>query len=328
MRPCTRRRALTLAGLGSLSLATGCEWFRNSLQNESAPTGGVFTPHTAPQLVGYLNDQAERISNVQYKSLSVNAQLGGDRQSFNTCSMVCEKPRNFSLSVGIMIRPNAGEVGSNDSEMWLYQSLPQENFYYCSHADLEQGKVSLPFPFDPDWVMQALGMARYDPALAYTVEADRAKGVETLSWATTAAQGQPVRRKVVFSGYPARGDKPQVTAHTISDASDKLIATASIKSVHRHPTPEPGAGADKQSVAVPTHVVLDWPSQKMRLELRMSETVVNQPIDENRRRLLFNKPRKTIEPVNLATVRGYGVARGAAPDDGGMLPPRRAGRRK
>src|SRR5205823_12645144 len=104
-------------------------------------------------------------------------------------------------------------------------------------------RIELPFPFQPEWVMEALGMAEYDPAGEYTL--DTKGSTYQLVQKSVSAQGLPVRKVTVFDGR--KGARVRVRAHLLQDETGKEICSAYIN--------------DAQVIGgatVPTRVVLNW----------------------------------------------------------------------
>ena len=55
-------------------------------------------------------------------------------------------------------RKPVADFGSNENEFWYW--ISQDNppyLYHCNYSDLSQGNVKLPFPFQPDWVLEVVG---------------------------------------------------------------------------------------------------------------------------------------------------------------------------
>ena len=104
--------------------------------------------------------------------------------------MICQKPRNFRLSAKALGN-TAADLGSNDREFWFWISKNEPPYlYHCSYEDYARG-VRMPLPFQPDWIVEALGVGEYDPAKNYRVVPSGA-GVDLVE--ETTSQGQPVRK--------------------------------------------------------------------------------------------------------------------------------------
>ena len=75
---------------------------------------------------------------------------------------------------------------------------------------LEEGRVKqMPFPFQPDWVLEAMGMGKYGPADKYEMvsEPGRFKLIER----TKSPQGVPVKKIIVFNALN-RQTQPETAA--------------------------------------------------------------------------------------------------------------------
>ena len=69
------------------------------------------------------------------------------------------------------------DIGSNNEEFWFWISQAKDDdgvarVHYCSYADMAAGKARMPFPFQPDMIVAALGMGEYDPQKEYTLRED------------------------------------------------------------------------------------------------------------------------------------------------------------
>ena len=133
------------------------------------------TPTTA-DLVAYLNKNASLVQSV--KSTKVEMDAKQDGQSIGLEGMLfCQKPRDFRLRANDPIGKPAVDIGSNDNEFWFWISAAKDEdgvarVHYCSYPDMAAGKARMPFPFQPDMIVSALGLGEYDPAKEYTLKED------------------------------------------------------------------------------------------------------------------------------------------------------------
>src|SRR5262245_27755382 len=150
------RRQFVIAGLG-LAVA-GCA----GLTGSKEPRGTIGpvpsqTP-TSMQLVSYINNNASRASAIESSDLALEVKSGSQGGGLGG-TLYCEKPKNFRLRAKAVGKPMA-DFGSNDQEFWYW--ISQDNppyLYHCTYADLSRGNVAMPFPFQPDWVLETLGLA-------------------------------------------------------------------------------------------------------------------------------------------------------------------------
>jgi hypothetical protein len=303
--------------LALVPVAAGCAWLerlKGDRPDTAATQTGEIKSTTAPELVGYLNRQAEHLKTVRYTDVSIDAHVSGKNYTLGNSFLVCAKPRNLLLSGGKIVMDDIVNLGSNDREFWMYSRFPEPTYVYCSHNDFQQGRGQLQFPFDPDWALQALGMAAYDPNAPYKVETDYKNAEHLLTLDTTTPQGVQVRKVTVFSAFEATGARPQVKRHLIQDASGKLIATAEVKEVATVVAGLDPQTREKVYANVPTRVALSWPQQQFRMEMKMRTPKVNERLTDAEMNKLFTKPRMgDVEPINLAEARNLPSARGATP---------------
>jgi hypothetical protein len=274
---------LTALALG-LSFSTGCLPFKfnkdgnnGDLIRPPAPfTAGKATPET---LVSYLNENARNVNSIRAK---LDMDITQDGKSVGpTGALVCEKPRNFRMRASVLGSQQI-DIGSNNDELWFWikQANPPHQ-YICSHADLANGKASLPFPFDPSMVLSALGMAEYDTAVKYDLKTY--ENSHELSWDTISADGRPVRRTVAFHRKPlaANSDKAQVFGHVVKDLkTDKVICQARVEKVYR----------DRKGAVVPSVVIISYPAEKAVVRLMLSGIEVNTVTPEDSKLSFTRQP--------------------------------------
>ncbi|WP_020472914.1 hypothetical protein [Zavarzinella formosa] len=279
-----RRRLLLTAGAIAL-MGSGC----NILGPRPAKHDDIPPPlpsvddrkPTAEQLISYLNRQADQLESIETRSLDIDVKSMGSSVSLDG-SLVCQKPRNFKL-VGRKLAMEQVLMGSNSDRFWFYiRQDPSNALFHCSYTDFEKG-VDLPYPFDPEWVLEALGMAKINAGPGTTVEEDRNhyKLIEE-----TTVRGQKVKKVTVFHKGNARDSQPQIVSKTMMDAAtNKVICTAIIKEVARIPI-ERGAGLPPKYIICPRIITLEWPQQDTKLTLDLGKLRVNQPIKPD----LFEMP--------------------------------------
>jgi hypothetical protein len=314
-----RAAAKTLLLVALAAPLAGCEWLRKfGAEKDSGAQvqGGPIAQVSPGELVAYLNRQAAHLTSVRYPDASIAVTMGKEHHTLGDSTLICAKPRNFLLVGGKRLTGDLVQIGSNDREFWMLTKSPMEPTYvYCSHADYQSGRGRLPIPFDPDWALETLGMATYDPSLPYKVDTDQRLRVHTLSLDTATPQGVRVRKEVVLEPYPA-ANRPVVRQHRILDPNGKVIAVADVREAAKLP-----AGTDPQTgrpvyVEVPTRVVLEWPQQQTKMELSLGRPKVNEPMTDAESAQLFTRPRPQggVNPVNLAEARFVpSSARGATP---------------
>jgi len=168
--------------------------------------------------------------------------------------------------------------------------------------------VRIPFPFQPDMILAALGMAQYDPSRPYEIRVNNATRTVELIEATKSPQGQPVQKITVFRSGPVGRDEPIVVAHILRDAQGKDICKATVT----HAQTDPSTGA-----VVPRRVQLVWPAEKMELTMKLEGLRVN-AVDAQLAATLFSRN-------NLSSIRSFDLAHRNAREAKGALIGAKAG---
>jgi hypothetical protein len=267
-----RSLVIGVVGLGALFLVAGCNQLSKwgfVHQSQDTAQGFTGTPTTA-QLVAYLNQNSARIQTIQCADLDLDCQR--KLESFGLRGrMTCEKPRNFRM-VADVLGSRQVDMGSNQQEFWWWIARGDNAVIHCSYDDLKRG-VAMPFPFQPEWIMEALGMAEYGPAENYQLR--RSGRTWELIQETVNPQQQKVYKVTVFSQSPVR-----VQAHELRDAQNRVICAATIGDVQV-----------VNGVTIPRRVVLKWPGEQITLRMKLDEVTVNGTIAPDLAATLFARPR-------------------------------------
>ena len=294
------RRSSVLVAVLALA-GSGCNLFPKPAKHDDVPpplpTSGDDRKPSAEQLIGYLNRQADQLESIETRSLDIDVDAMGSKVSLDG-SLSCQKPRNFKL-VGRKLGMEQVLVGSNADRFWFYVKQDKSQaLYHCSYTDFEKG-VDLPYPFDPEWVLEALGMAHITAGDGTKVEEDRThyKLIEE-----TTLRGQKVKKVTVFHKGNARDSQPQVVSRAMVDsATGKAMCTAVIKEVSRLPA-ERGDGLPPRYILCPRVIQLEWPQQDTKMTLDLGKMRVNQRIDPDQ----FEMPAVGSKQVDLGKYRPAG----------------------
>lgn len=260
------RSTLLATSLMTLLLVLGCNHLVPHQRDQGGTAIGNDKPAAAPTaegLVKYLNDNANRIQPGQAlncENVTIDANADGTRVGVSAM-MQCQAPRNFLLR-GLALGNPVVDIGSNDKEFWFWgKQINPPYLYHCSYEDLARGlKMSLPFPFQPDMVLNALGLTPYDPAKQYTVRMTGGNKFIELTEQTRSPENKPIQKVTVFNASQVqRPDQPQVVAHILKDEQGKVICAASIRFVQR-------VGGENGPI-IPQMIDFNWPEQKMKMKM-------------------------------------------------------------
>jgi hypothetical protein len=279
--------------LAATLMAAGCTDSKWALFRNSKDDGRYAKDNpTAVDLVAYLNTNSQKIRSIECQYLEMDIKQGTFGQSFGIPQgkMICEKPKNFRMMAGVAGHTEA-DIGSNENEFWYWIARNDPPYLvHCSYKDLEQG-VRIPFPFQPEWVMETLGMAEFGSGQEYQLAKPRDRDTIELVRNTT-SQGQRVQKVIEFSRVPA---KVQVRAHRLRDAKGNEICSAQILDV-----------GDVNGAIVPRVIVLSYRAEKLELKLSLfrspQEITLNRQYDASQTAALFTRP-------TLSGVRDFDLAR-------------------
>ena len=303
-----------LAVVALIASAVGC-----GLIDKIGGSGGGKKPSGTPvqqvssaQLVDYLNTQASRLEAVTYDRATVTAKQGLVSMPSLRGDLAASQPRNFRMRGQRELPAAKIDLGSNEQQFWLFLDAPsvRPTYVFASHSDFETGKAKIPegIPFEPDWVMQALGMTKFQQNVPYEqVKLDEKARSYTLSWPATTPAGMPIRKEIVFAADDADSgrDQPQVKKHVIRDVKGRVICTAEVK---RAKTVSVG-GSDPRTghalvVQYPTHIVLRWEEQRFEMDLELNGAKVNPQLTPEAIRSHFSRPNiQGSTAINLAEAR-------------------------
>jgi hypothetical protein len=262
------RPLLTISSVALLALLAGCTNTRWGFlkPEKDRPTQGPPPPKEA--VVAYLNENAGRIQTFRSDELSITVHQGVVPVGLRG-TLMTQKPRGFRMS-GDALGSRMVDLGSNDEEFWWWISKDKPpDQYYCSYKDIQEGRPqSLPFPFQPEWIMETMGLGPYGPADKYEMEHDdyTIKLVER----TRSPQGRMVRKVIVMKRAEQKAPNPQVLEYQLlDDASGKEMCSARISQVHKD---------DATGALVPRRLELRWPAAQARLDMKFDGIAVNSPL--------------------------------------------------
>jgi hypothetical protein len=162
---------LILALLTGLSGLSGCSlrnWLFPPPFSDRAPCA-ISPSITKDQLVTHLNRNIQGSATssgiASWRSTNAKITATGMPPGISVpASIAVEAPRNFRLRVSEpLTRAEALDMGSNHDEFWFWAKDAQpQQVLTISHSDLPAAQRELRVPFDPDWLMEVLGVIPID----------------------------------------------------------------------------------------------------------------------------------------------------------------------
>lgn len=263
-----RRRALrvVLAGCVGLLPSTGCklfDWPRFGEPDLPKPPAPDFTK---AQIVSHLNQNIDKLESWRSSDVRITARQDGGFPIKLSAFVAVDRPRNLRIRAKSMLRGDEVDFGSNDDGFWVWlRESPQKVVFTAKHDEVHRVQTRLHLPFDPDWLIEALGVVPIDPSLVALERTDPRGEVVDLFEERILANGQRV--KVATTVDVRRG---LIVGRTLYDPRGGLVARASITKhrVHDHDQPHGG-------VVMPHEVRLEWPTVKTVMNLSIGRIDVN-----------------------------------------------------
>ena len=249
----------------------------------------------AAEILAEHNRNAERIQVIDAKpSLAITVYEKPNQPPSNYSvngRMTMERPKNFKLEI-FTTASTVADFGSNDSEYWFWvRDMTQKAIYYCNYDDT--GASPLAATFQPDWIIEAMGLRVIPEAEAAEIK-------------ITEKPGDP--GKLILTHRPHRAGDASFTRVTILDKATHQILEHQIRSgdqktlLARAVVPEgymrlpvstvSGSEASHETVVLPKRIQLSWIQEKLDLDVQFPHQYVriNNPIEGKRRPYLFVEP--------------------------------------
>jgi hypothetical protein len=178
-----------------------------------------------------------------------------------TGHIAVERPRNFRLTAGALGMTEEADFGSNTDWFWLWVRRSNPPYVYrARHDDMEHSDaLRQMIPFQPDWLIEALGVVPIDPKQITRMEPGETHQTVNLISELLSPSGQPVQKVI-------RVDLRHsvVLGHYLYDANRRLIAKADLAN-----------HAVVGGVIMPHLVTLEWPQAGMQINLELGQIEVN-----------------------------------------------------
>ncbi len=218
-----------------------------------------------PDLVAHLNRNIEQIHAWQCEKVGIKIRGTPIIVPSLNATLAIEAPRNFRLQASMPIGGNdLADLGSNDERFWFWMRPENEDenaILTARHDCLAAAQQSLPMPFEPEWLIEALGVIPLEESeIDFEKSPDNPKHV-FFRRKRHAPNGSPV--ELVSTVDTCAG---VIVDHSLSDRAGNMIALARL-SEHYH--------EGKSGPVLPHLVELSWPQANMGIKLTMGAIEVN-----------------------------------------------------
>jgi hypothetical protein len=253
-----------------------------TLQRYINPLPRVLPPSpTLVQVIDVVNRNSSQIHSFSTNHASLS---GAGFPSLGT-SVAFERPRRFRLRAGTGLTGTEVDLGSNDEVFWFWMRRNQPPaIYYCRHDQFATSPARLTTPFEPGWLIEAMGVMEFDPALPHQgpqLLPDERLRIDTIR---NMPEGPLTKITIVDSS------QGWVLEQHLFDSRQQLLAS-SVASGHRR---DPLSG-----LIMPTTVGVTCPPSKLNLRLELGNVEINR-LSGDRASLWSMPSYPGATPVNLA----------------------------
>ena len=251
----TVQRLLVVVGLLALS-GPGCAWLR---ARQAPPSLGAQLPAspTLEQVIQVVNRNSSQIQTFT----SDEAVLSVSGAPSLRTNIAFERPRRLRIRAGTALTGSELDVGSNDSLFWVWV-MRQPPLYYCRHDQFATSPARRMLPIEPDWLVEALGITEFDPALVHQGPMVHPGGRLEIRTTRETADGPTTKRTIVD------GTTGVVLEQSVYDAQGELLARARASRHRRDPL---------SGLVMPRVVEIDCPRAQFSMRLDLGNVRINRP---------------------------------------------------
>ena len=249
------RRVLAWLVLGGLMLTCGASCPRR--RGLQPPIERVLPPTpTLGQVLDAVNRNNSQIRDFQ----TTEATLSGPGFPTLRANLAYERPLRFRMRAESVLGPEL-DLGSNHERFWFWiKRQDPPTVYTCRHDQFARSPARQSIPVDPAWLVEALGLARFDPALPhqgpYPLAGDR---LEVRTIRDTPA-GPAIKATVVDAAYG------WIVEQRMYDPQGRLIARATAED-HRQ---DPLSG-----LIMPSVVKVESPPAQFSMQIDLGRVQIN-----------------------------------------------------
>ncbi|MBA4018983.1 MAG: hypothetical protein C0483_17580 [Pirellula sp.] len=223
-------------------------------------------------------------------------------------NLALERQKKLRLRAETAITGAEVDMGSNDELFWFWvRRNPPPTLYYCRHEKFATSAARQIVPVDPEWLLDALGLATFDPYQQHSNPTRTTNGNLEIRTTFTGPQGPMTKATIVDA---SRGF---ILEQHLFDARGTLVASA-IAGRHWR---DPGTGA-----IVPQQVKINWPATQFSLEFDVKQWQVNNiPADPVQLFTMPNYPGWAVVDLSDPNFQSPAAPGGTAPTLGGAPRP-------
>jgi hypothetical protein len=236
------------------------------------------------EFVAEHNQNAERIQSLKARP---SVQVVGRRLTGRTdARLAMQRPRDFKLEMESVGGTKKADIGSNDEKFWFWvQNDDDKSIYWCKYADLKSS--ALPITFQPDWIVEALGLKPISPeeAAGIRVTEGPERGTTTLIFPPIQNKADTYTRVVVVWNDSLRIKEYRI----LGGDRQTMLAQAVVRGYKEHEIDSDVTSTTRRCY-LPEEIRFDWKKEGLALDVAIQDVVINR-LDPALKTRIFVEPR-------------------------------------
>jgi hypothetical protein len=191
------------------------------------------------------------------------ASLSGSGFPSLSASIAFQRPQRFRLQAGTGFGPEI-DLGSNDQLFWFWVKRNQPAVFFCRHDQFAGSEAQRATPFEPQWLIEALGVVEFDRNLPHqmTLQANDRIRIDT----TRDTPEGPVAKVTIVDG-----SQGWVLEQYVYDVRRRLVASAIASGHRRDPM---------TNLVMPASVQITSPQAQLSLRIDLGNVEINRLTDD------------------------------------------------
>ena len=216
---------------------------------------------TAGEIIAHINANADRLYSWRSTSARIRARAEGGLPVTLSANIAIARPRQFRLRAS-QLGSNEVDLGSNAERFWFWVRRSEQPYVITvGHNDLPRVRKQLSLPFEPDWLIEALGVSPLAEGEWSVASSRPSQHRLTLVAERRSPRGGRVRRQLVVDTCLG-----VVIEQSLYDETGRLIAQATLDD-HRTES--------ETGIVVTRLISLEWPEAELSLVIRLGDVEVN-----------------------------------------------------
>ncbi len=277
-------RRYAILALAALLAGTGCHAGLSGNAARQDPPIARETV-TVKRFIDQHNKNASALTSLTAQP-QIQVSDGGRRGRVNG-QMALERPRGFRLDLRASVGGQVADLGSNEKEFWFWvKDNKDKSIYFCDYKDVNSNQLAI--TYQPDWIIEAMGLREIDPREAATIAAKPGDqpGLLVLTQARKDNRGEMLTKETIVDEATGRIKEHRLWAGAKKD----LLARATITEDQEFVLVPTAENPEGSSIQLPAKFHLEWVTEKFALDVTMAGVKINPKFPAAKRTALFTEP--------------------------------------